>query len=289
MSYAFWMKALKGEPVEIHENSPQPGYYRMRQGKGWPWVPVSLWYPSAEEPLVMLKGTEEILEPARISEVWTYCCRNPISYQAWLDAMDGRGFADEIAEPSRNANADPLTVLSETIEDLVAQASRDLEGADLVADGDRRAKIANYATRLTELAKEADEARVAEKEPHLKAGREVDAKWKPVHERAKDAARTLKDRVGEALVAIKQAAAATGVEVATKAGTRGKSVALRTRKVTKVTDYPALLAHYGCASADPRLHKIPEFNRALVNLATLDLEAGQVVAGAAIATEEYAA
>ena len=38
-----WRKALAGEPVPLHENDPQPGYWRLRQGRGGPFLPVAIW------------------------------------------------------------------------------------------------------------------------------------------------------------------------------------------------------------------------------------------------------
>lgn len=70
---------------------------------------------------------------------------------------------------------------------LYEEASLWLDGAKVdsqeLADG-----IANLLNMLRAAEKAADAARTAEKEPHLKAGRAVDAQYKPVLERAKLAA-----------------------------------------------------------------------------------------------------
>ena len=35
----WWRNAISGSIGLIHENDPQPGYYRMRDGKGGAFVP----------------------------------------------------------------------------------------------------------------------------------------------------------------------------------------------------------------------------------------------------------
>ena len=42
-SYIYYQSALKGVFGPVHENDPQCGYYRMRRGRGGPWVPVAIW------------------------------------------------------------------------------------------------------------------------------------------------------------------------------------------------------------------------------------------------------
>ena len=76
---------------------------------------------------------------------------------------------------------DPIPALAADIADLVSEADsltaiETEEQAEAVRDLLKRAKAS---------AKAADDARVAEKEPHLKAGRDVDERFKPVIARAK--------------------------------------------------------------------------------------------------------
>ena len=88
-------------------------------------------------------------------------------------------------------NGGPLPTAFEKAEaevsKLYEEASLWLDGAKVdsqeLADG-----IANLLNMLRAAEKSADTARKAEKEPHLEAGRAVDAQYKPVLERAKLAA-----------------------------------------------------------------------------------------------------
>jgi hypothetical protein len=282
--FAWWQDAIAGRTGPIHENDPQSGYYRMRRGKGGEWIAVAIWRDDIGQLVAVTDegGTTQDVDPLT---VWTWCCRNPVSYETWLSVTEGREpWPDDISEPPALANADPLTQIAETIEALAREASRDLDGADLVADKAARDRASNYATRLTELAKEADTERDREKRPHLEAGREIDARWRPVIERGRDEARRLKDVVGDALKAIKAKAAEAGIEAVTKAGTRGKAVSLRTVSKVVITDYRACAQHFLAMSRVPE-----ELSDALLLLSRRSRSAGVDVPGTEVQTIEVAA
>ena len=168
--------------------------------------------------------------------------------------------------------------------DLVRSATDAIAGKDLATDKDACDLASNWATRLTELAKEADEARETEKRPHLDAGRAIDARWTPLRDRAKAEARKLKDRVGEALKARRTAAEASGFDAPTKAGTRGKVVSLRKVERLVITDITALTAFLAAMDPPP-----PDFVEVVRKLADRMRRAGVNVPGTAIQIEETAA
>jgi len=204
-AYAFWKDALVGNPVTIHESEPRPGYYRMRRGKGQPWVPVGIWYPSADEPLVADVGGEEVLEMDRICAIWTYCCRYPITYELYDAVGNGAPWPEDVtaeveaarAEIGHNSNAAP----HEEIADEIAAATKAFEtwlasiGGNITNEEDD-AKSETFRTRLHALGKKAEDARTAEKRPIIEEGKRIDATWKPVV----DAAETGKKRIGAVVV-----------------------------------------------------------------------------------------
>src|SRR6476659_3343138 len=83
-SLAFWSNALAGDVGPVHENLPQPGYYRMRDGKRGPWVPVAIWQENGA--LRALRAGRE----ADAQELWTWCCQHPVPYEVYV-AVAERG------------------------------------------------------------------------------------------------------------------------------------------------------------------------------------------------------
>ena len=70
-SYLWWRQALLGEFGPIYENDPQSGYYRMRRGKGGPWVPVAIWGEEGASGVSCLVSGQD----RDAYDVWTWCCR----------------------------------------------------------------------------------------------------------------------------------------------------------------------------------------------------------------------
>ena len=107
---------------------------------------------------------------------------------------------------------DPFEAFTAHIGDLFAEASNFLDGAAIRSDGE-----ADQVSRLLEMirtaARDADKARAAEKKPHDDAGKAVQAKWKPLLDRAELAVTTCKRALAPWLQA-KEAAASAAAEVA---------------------------------------------------------------------------
>ncbi len=78
----------------------------------------------------------------------------------------------------------PLERVSETVADLYGEAKLWLDGAP-VENQDHADGLARLLDEARKAEKAADAARVVEKEPHLAAGRAVDAAFKPVIDNAK--------------------------------------------------------------------------------------------------------
>ena len=69
------------------------------------------------------------------------------------------------------------------LEDAYATAKDFLDGSELETKGQADA-VGRIISEVKKIKKDAETARKAEKEPHLEAGRAVDAKWKPLADRA---------------------------------------------------------------------------------------------------------
>lgn len=275
--FQWWRNALNGA-VEIHENAPQPGYYKMRHGRNGPWQPVAIWYKGDE---LVCRVAGDRRDPL---EVWTWCAANPVSKDDARHAFEHGSWPGDV--PMTGHNSGSLS-LPEEIDDVVQQAS-DWLSSTKIADKVSADQAANWRARLLDLSKQADKQRDAEKRPHDEASKAVQAKWKPVIDTAKAAAEKIRSaltdymRAEEAKQRAEQEAKRRAAEeVARKqreqaeaarreaeannlppppepedvplpldepvrvqaGGQRGRKTGLRTITVYEVTDYAAALAY----------------------------------------------
>lgn len=200
--WAWWQAALKGEFGPIHDGDPQQGYYRVRPKDGQ-WEPVAIFFPEGSDQVVAYRSGKEV----EADRIWTWVCRNPITYEAYEKAMAGDGFDDEPPAPrgigDNSGEADPLDAIKVELAGEVEQVSDFMrKPVETQAEADR---LGIWAKRLTDLAKRADNHRVVEKEPHLAASRAVDDKWRDPIAEAKDWAAKAKKHVEPYLIAQRRA------------------------------------------------------------------------------------
>ena len=156
----------------FHENDPQPGYYRMRDGKGGAFVPVAIWHDGSG--INALRGGGRST-PAR-------CGRGVAASPSPTSPMS----------PSPNeASPGPTRCTPSAITAPPGPAAARALAADIADFGPRPAtgwprraiatqaladKAANFAERFAALEKQAEEQRTLEKKPVLEAGRAIDAR-----------------------------------------------------------------------------------------------------------------
>lgn len=191
--YDFWKAALEdpskigSKKLPVHENDPQAGFYRMKREGSEDLLPVAIWDASGE--MVAKVGEERTIEAVLI---WTYVCRSPVTeadYRAvraggtWPDSAPKRGIGDNLPE-------DPFELLTiefqgelEIAKELLSKPVKDQDQAD---------KVANFAKRVSSLAKKADEHFNVEKRPLLEAAKACDNKWRDLREGLKNTATDLK-------------------------------------------------------------------------------------------------
>jgi hypothetical protein len=204
--WMWWQNALKAPDkigsatTPIHPGEYQLGYYRTRS-KGGQWEPVGI-YPDESGLVSAWRAGEAVDDIPRLFE---WCCRNPISYDAYVKALDGGGFDDEPpAGLGHNATSDdPLEAIRLELLGEIETASEFMR-AEVKSQADAD-KAGIWAKRFTDLSKRADNHRVVEKEPHLAASRAVDDRWRDPIAEAKDWAAKLKRHVEGFLIAQKRA------------------------------------------------------------------------------------
>jgi hypothetical protein len=294
--YVYWRARLRGEDPGLTDFQARCGFWRKpRRDGGFDAIHI---FRTADDDLVARVNDRHLEEPdeAWCERFFAWCVKHPVTEESYrLYTSTGR-WADDVPEVKRDTNAPPSVVIAETIAELHQEAKRWLaEIGGTVKTQEQADKAGNFAARFAELQKEAESARVAEKEQHLKAGREVDSRWKPISEAGGEAKRWATGLTTEFLKARRaelQAAAATSTSqgqpptpVKVKAGTRGRSTHLRSYQELEYAGVSTLIAHY---AQDERFMASEQVVEALERLAMVDLKAGLKVPGVSLVTKEKA-
>jgi hypothetical protein len=190
--WGWWIDALTGKFGPIHDGDPQQGYYRVRR-KDSPWEPVAIWQDEDSGTWLAYRDGKDV----RAEDIWTWCCRNPISFEAYEKAMAGGGFDDEPKQApgigDNSGEADPFDALrieylgeKELAEEFMKQKVTTQAQAD---------KVAIWAKRLTTIKTKAEGLHKVEKQPHLDAGRAVDDKWRELKTEPDELAKRLKAHI----------------------------------------------------------------------------------------------
>jgi len=196
--WRWWQEALKnpgkiGTPdLPIHANEYQLGYYRCRRKNG-PWEPVGI-YPDDDGVVVGFRSGLQVLD---LNDLFLWCCRYPISYEAYVKALEGGGFDDEPAPAPtighNSGDAEPFDAIKIELAGEIEQVTDFIKKpVETQAEAD---KLGIWAKRLADIAKRADHQRVIEKQPYLDASRDVDNKWRDPITEAKDWAAKAKKHV----------------------------------------------------------------------------------------------
>ena len=293
-SYSWWQQALLGYFGPIHENYPKPGYYRMKRGRGGPWVPVAIWVAEdVSSVLCLVDGVER-----NAYDIWTWVCRFPIAYETYVAvAEEGKPWPEEVPALGHNSQSlNKAEVVGEEVEALSLSAMNWLETLPTIENQSDADKAANYADRFSALETRAEEARVIEKRPSLEEGREIDARWKPVVSKAQEAKAKMKKAIEPYLVGERQRrielarmafqGSESGFDPSDieppRAGTNGRRVGLRSKYTVRITEPSALIDHY---RTDLRLWSDKAVKDAIAKLAEADLTSGAKIQGASLMEE----
>lgn len=203
--WAWYQAALKdptkigSKELQIHPGEYQVGYFRTRR-KGGPWEPVGI-YLDEDGVVHAYRNNTEISD---IPELFTWACRYPVTHQAYIDALAGKGWPDDDAtvaaqitppKPGIGDNSGPVDE-AETLKDQIEAAIKGMTAYSKIADDATAAKALSLRNRLNELSGQADKIRVKSKAPHLEAGKAVDDLWQPLVKKAKAGADKVRDAIG---------------------------------------------------------------------------------------------
>lgn len=204
--WAWYQAALKnpaaiGKTLPVHDGDAQQGYYRAKnQDKTFD--PVAIYYPEGSSELVAYRKGHEV----RPEDIWSWCCRHPVSYDAYNAAMEGKGWQDDdevvaaqvkASEPTVGDNSENnLVDETEALKDQIAAALAGMEAYAKIADDKTAGKALSLRNRLNELSGQAEKIRVKQKAPHLEASKAIDEKWQPLVKSAKAGADKVRDAIG---------------------------------------------------------------------------------------------
>jgi hypothetical protein len=257
--WAWWNNALKGIFGEISADEPKTGFYRSRrknrQTGDVVFAPVAYWY--AEDGALRCQIDGQDVSDMIAREAWPYVSRRPISHELFTSVRAGAPWPD-LNDAVVGHNSAPVedtdAAIRDRIEDLAREAERMLK-AGAAADQASADQASDLANTFGELSSKAIDLHKVEKQPHLDAGRKVDAKWFGLRDRADDLKRRLKavvvnpwlNKKSQEAEAAKRAALQAGApleavaEVRTTAGSSKRSTGLRTYYFAQITDRAALL------------------------------------------------
>jgi hypothetical protein len=110
--YLLWLPHTNCGGVTMNIDQPQPGYYRTRQVRGGPWMPVVIRFEVSPDPDFpdnpMDRGPvwscEVGGEYADAFEIWPYVHQEPISKSEFSYMIAANAWADEYAPLSPEAN-----------------------------------------------------------------------------------------------------------------------------------------------------------------------------------------
>ncbi|OVE94504.1 hypothetical protein B7W85_13205 [Allorhizobium ampelinum] len=198
------MNALKdpskvgSKDLPVHDGDPHIGYYRTKN-RDKTFDPVAIFYPDGSNEMVAYRNGREV-SPI---DIWTWCCRYPVTYEAYNEAVAGNGWADD--PKTVIANIAPKDAVigdnsgdvdeADTLKDQIEAALAGAKAFADITDDEAAAKALSLRNRLNELSGQADKIREKEKKPHLKAGQAIDARWNPLVKSAKAGADEVKSKI----------------------------------------------------------------------------------------------
>lgn len=183
--YAFWRKALEmgagrelsREHLEQLGNTlePQSGFWRRRAHKDGPFVAIAIWRDEAGKLWCLQNGEEKVLD----DQMWTYCCKWPISDDLYDTIIAGGTWPEE--PPTRQDNMPAKT--GDAAIDLLAEFEAEKESAVAflkkpVTTQDQADKIAVWAKKISGIVSSADGSFDVEKKPWREGGNKVDERWR---------------------------------------------------------------------------------------------------------------
>lgn len=213
--FDWYRRAINGDNPPIHAEVPQSGYYRLRDGRDGPWLPVCIWI--GKSGAQVCRVDEEMRDP---KSVWVWVARHPMPKDdvvtrfksgRWPseqeDAPKAAGLkTDEPtaapagprpAEAAPGHNSQDLGAFRAMLADLnddASSAEAKVRNTPLKTKADADA-METWRQKLVGKVKAFEASRMAEKRPLLDAIAEIDARYQAPRDRAEGIAVLMKRAV----------------------------------------------------------------------------------------------
>jgi hypothetical protein len=192
-----WQKRLAGEQVPTSPSDPEYGFFRVRERKDGPLVPIAFWFKDGAL-RCRLNGSN--VEEGKALELWPFASAQPISHETYKAVIEGENWPDIDAavaqqlastsdgQPRPNANPDdPAESLAAEIDNALAAVASYAK----IEDDTKLAASQTARARLNELARKADSHRKELLAPVLRQQRDINATWQPIVQKAEAGAKQI--------------------------------------------------------------------------------------------------
>ena len=194
--YQWWRDAIAGRVGEIHADHPQSGYFKIRDGKDGPWLPVAIWQDANGD--LKCRVADKAEDALR---VWTWAAKHPVAKDAARQAFETGAWPGDAATVGDNStHLGPLDRLRDYIETARSWFSK----VGAIKTQTACDQAANYAAELIRLKGEADRERDTKVRPHLDAQRDINGEYKPLIEDGDALAKQIKRASDGFLIAEKR-------------------------------------------------------------------------------------
>lgn len=192
--FAWHSAALAGTRGPISADEPMSGWYRQKSREGI-YEPVAYWKDSQTGAQRCHINGKEPRDPLRGFEVWPHASRYPISAEAYWHRMDTGAWLDDdagAAAAAKGPDIDPATDPVGSMRAEIEKARAGLPNYAAIDSDEQAARAQTLRSALTALSGKAEKARKAAKEPHIEAGKKIDALWMPLTNDAQAGADTIR-------------------------------------------------------------------------------------------------
>jgi hypothetical protein len=191
--WSYYWATLDGNPPPLHSDVQiEPGYYRVRP-KGKPSEPVMI---LVENDVYIAERAGIAVPSSKIADLFRWCCRSAITYDAFVRARDGGGWADEPPEllgHNLPKEADPYDRIRILLEGEMEAANEML--AKPIETQDDADRLGIWKTRLVALKNQAEAELKAERGPVKAEYDRITGRWSGLISNAAGAAQRLLDHV----------------------------------------------------------------------------------------------
>lgn len=197
-SFDWYNAALKGQRGSIDPNNPKAGFYRTKQGRDGPYIPVAFWYDSSNGSLRCHKNGRSIDDMAA-RELWVYAAKNLVPAESYWSVIDGNGWPDNDASAAAAAKGpeiDPATDPVGSLKDEIAAAKAGIAAYATIDSDEQAARAQTLRSALTALSGKATKAYEALNRPLLDQQARIRKVWFPLRDEAADGADAIRRELG---------------------------------------------------------------------------------------------